>query len=128
MLTETDSRGKVKAHTYEPARGLLLGTSYSDNTTPRAYTYNHLGQLTLVTDAAGVRTLSYNAYGEQESDSLAADNVTLIITDRGCLQIAALDLTRSAHPTHGTPTAGISLCFTPVVPWYSDELNNYVTL
>ena len=81
VLTETDARGKVKAHTYEPARGLLLGTSYSDNTTPRAYTYNHLGQLTQVTDAAGVRTLSYNAYGEQESDSLVADNVTHLITE-----------------------------------------------
>ena len=81
VLTETDARGKVKAHTYEQARGLLLGISYNDSTTPRAYTYNHLGQLTQVTDAAGVRTLSYNAYGEQESDSLVADNVTHLITE-----------------------------------------------
>ena len=81
VLTETDARGKVKAHTYEPARGLLLGTSYSDSTTPRAYIYNHLSQLTQVTDAAGVRTLSYNAYGEQESDSLVADSVTHLITE-----------------------------------------------
>lgn len=65
VLTETDARGKVKAHTYEPARGPLLGTTYSDCTSPRAYTYNHLGQLTQVTDAAGVRTLSYNSYGGQ---------------------------------------------------------------
>ena len=64
VLTETDARGKVKAHTYEPARGLLLGTTYSDSTSPRTYTYNHLGQPTQVTDAAGVRTLSYNAYGD----------------------------------------------------------------
>ena len=81
VLTETDARGKVKAHTYEPARGLLLGTSYSDSTTARAYIYNHLGQPTQVTDAAGVRTLGYNAYGEQESDSLVADSVTHIITE-----------------------------------------------
>ena len=39
VLTVTDARGKVKAHTYEPARGLLLGTTYSDSTTARAYTY-----------------------------------------------------------------------------------------
>ena len=65
VLTETDARGKVKTHTYEPARGLLLGTSYSNCTSPRAYTYNHLGQLTQVTDAAGIRTLSYNSYGGQ---------------------------------------------------------------
>ena len=81
VLTETDARGKVKVHTYEQARGLLLGTSYNDSTSPRAYTYNHLGQPTQVTDAAGVRTLSYNAYGEQESDSLAVDSVTHLITE-----------------------------------------------
>ncbi len=81
VLTETDARGKVKAHTYEPARGLLLGTTYSDSTSHRTYTYNHLGQPTQVTDAAGVRTLSYNAYGEQESDSLVADSVTHLITE-----------------------------------------------
>ena len=81
VLTETDARGKVKTHTYEHARGLLQSTSYSDSTTPRAYTYNHLGQLTQVTDAAGTRTLSYNSYGEQESDSLAADSVTHLITE-----------------------------------------------
>ena len=81
VLTETDARGKVKAHTYEQERGLLLATTYSDSTTPRAYTYNHLGQRTQVTDAAGVRTLSYNSYGEQESDSLVADGATHLITE-----------------------------------------------
>ncbi len=81
VLTETDARGNIKTHSYEPARGLLLGTTYSDSTTPRAYTYNHLGQLTQVSDAAGVRTLGYNAYGEQESDSLVADGVTHLITE-----------------------------------------------
>ncbi len=65
VLTETDARGKVKANTYEPARGPLPGTTYRDSTPPCAYTYNHLGQLTQVTDAAGVRTLSYNSYGGQ---------------------------------------------------------------
>ncbi len=81
VLTETDARGNIKTHTYEHARGLLLGTTYSDSTTPRTFSYNHLGQLTQVTDAAGVRTLSYNAYGEQESDSLAANGVTHLITE-----------------------------------------------
>ena len=81
VLTETDARGKVKAHTYEHARGLLLSTSYNDSTSPRAYAYNHLGQLTQATDAAGVRTISYNAYGEPESDSLVADSVTHLITE-----------------------------------------------
>ncbi len=80
-LTETDARGKVKTHTYEHARGLLLGTTYSDNTPPRTYSYNHLGQLTQVTDTAGTRTIGYNAYGEQESDSLLAGGRTHLVTE-----------------------------------------------
>ncbi len=35
--TVTNARGKVKTHSYETTRGLLLGTSYSDATTPRCY-------------------------------------------------------------------------------------------
>ena len=85
LETETTARGKVKTHSYESARGLLLGTTYSDSTTPRSYAYNHLGQLTQVTDAAGMRTLGYNAYGEQETDSLLADGKThLIHRDARC--------------------------------------------
>ena len=47
----------------------------------RARRYNHLGQLTQVMDAAGVRTISYNQYGEQESDSLVVDGDTHLITE-----------------------------------------------
>ena len=81
LATETDARGNVKTHSYEHARGLLLGTTYSDNTTARSYTYNHLGQLTQVTDDAGIRTIGYNAYGEQETDTLLADEITHLITE-----------------------------------------------
>ena len=81
LATETDARGIVKTHSYEVARGLLLGISYSDTTTARSYTYNHLGQLTQVTDAAGVRTIGYNQYGEQETDSLLAGGKTHLITE-----------------------------------------------
>ncbi|MEE1265425.1 MAG: hypothetical protein UHH87_03975, partial [Akkermansia sp.] len=49
LETETTARGKVKTHSYESARGLLLGTTYSDSATPRSYAYNHLGQLPQVT-------------------------------------------------------------------------------
>ncbi len=49
LETETTARGKVKTHSYESARGLLLSTTYSDSATPRSYAYNHLGQLTQVT-------------------------------------------------------------------------------
>ena len=81
LATETDARGNVKTHSYEHARGLLLGTTYSDTTAPRSYAYNHLGQLTQVTDAAGMRTLGYNHYGEQETDSLLAGGKPHLITE-----------------------------------------------
>ena len=81
LATETDARSLVKTHSYEPARDLLLGTTYSDTTTPRSYAYNHLGQLTQVTDAAGVRSIGYNAFGEQEADSLLAGGKTHLITE-----------------------------------------------
>ena len=102
LATETNARGNVKTHTYEQARGLHLGTTYtlpSQSGTPvssedglpsqsgeaaaagRSFTYNHLGQLVQVIDAAGTRTLGYNSYGEQETDSLLADGVIHLITE-----------------------------------------------
>lgn len=81
LSTETDARGIMKTHSYETARGLLLSTIYSDGTTTTQYTYNHLGQVTQVIDDAGVRTIGYNAYEEQESDSLLAGGVTHFITE-----------------------------------------------
>ena len=75
------ARGVGKTHSYEQARGLLLGTTHSDGTTARAYTYNHLGQLTQVVDDAGTRTIGYNAYNEQESDSLLAGGKTHLVTE-----------------------------------------------
>lgn len=81
LLTETDGRGVVKTHSYEQARGLLLGTTYSDSSTARAYSYNHLGQLTQITDDAGTRTIGYNAYNEQASDSLLAGGKTHLVTE-----------------------------------------------
>ena len=81
LLTEMDGRGVVKTHSYEQARGLLLGTTYSDGTTARTYTYNHLGQLTQVVDDAGTRTIGYNAYNEQSSDSLLAGGKTHLVTE-----------------------------------------------
>ena len=81
LLTEMDGRGVIKTHSYEQARGLLLGTTYSDGTTARAYTYNHLGQLTQVVDDAGTRIIGYNAYNEQETDSLLAGGKTHLVTE-----------------------------------------------
>ena len=76
LASETDARGITKTHSYEQARSSLLGTTYPDGTTARAYTYNHLGQRTQMTDDAGVHTIAYNTYGEQETDSLVAGEKT----------------------------------------------------
>lgn len=94
LLTETDGRGVVKTYSYEHARGLLLGTTYSlpiqssagattcDATIARSFAYNHLGMLTQVIDDAGSRTLTYNSYNEPESDILLAGNITHLITEQ----------------------------------------------
>ncbi|MBR3944470.1 MAG: RHS repeat protein [Akkermansia sp.] len=87
LATETDARGNVKTHSYEPARGLLLGTDYTvvdgtAETSARIFSYNHLGQLTQQVDDAGVRIFSYNVYGERETDSLQAGGVTHLITEQ----------------------------------------------
>ncbi len=86
LATETDARGNVKTHTYEHARGLHLGTTYTvvegtTDTTSRSFTYNHLGQLTQQTDDSGVRTFAFNTYGERESDSLVVDGDTHLVTE-----------------------------------------------
>ena len=86
LATETDARGNVKTHSYEPARGLHLGTDYTvvdgtAETSARIFSYNHLGQLTQQVDDAGVRSYGYNVYGERETDSLLAGGVTHLITE-----------------------------------------------
>ncbi|MDD6812946.1 MAG: hypothetical protein PUD60_00920 [Akkermansia muciniphila] len=81
LSTETSARGLVATYAYEPARGLLTGISYSDETPGIAYSYNHLGMLIQVTDAAGTRSLGYNTYGEAETDSLVAGEKTHLITE-----------------------------------------------
>lgn len=59
LATETDARGNLKMHSYEHARGLHLGTTYTvvdgtAETSDRSFNYNHLGQLTQLTDDSDV--------------------------------------------------------------------------
>ena len=82
LATETNARGIVKTCTYEQARGLLAGISYSDATPGQSFAYDHLGNLTQITDAAGTRTFAYNPYGELETDSLRVGNHTHLITEK----------------------------------------------
>ena len=77
-----NARGTSEIREYDTLTGQLTRVSFSDGSTPsQTYTYNHLGQLIQVTDAAGTRTIGYNEYGEQKTDSLAAGGKTHLITE-----------------------------------------------
>ncbi|MFR1447394.1 MAG: RHS repeat domain-containing protein [Akkermansia muciniphila] len=62
-------------------RNFLVGISYSDATPGQSFAYNHLGQLTQITDAAGTRTFAYNPYGEPETDSLEANGLAWQVSE-----------------------------------------------
>ena len=82
LATETNARGIVKTLSYDAATGQLTGISFSDDETPsQSFAYNILGQLTQVTDAAGTRTIAYNEYSEQQSDSLNSGAHTHLVTE-----------------------------------------------
>lgn len=86
LATKTDARGNVKTYSYELARGLYLGSSYTvvdgtAATTARSFSYNHLGQMTRMVDDAGVRCFGYNSYGEPETDSIDVDGDTHLIIE-----------------------------------------------
>ena len=82
LATETNARGIVKTLSYDAATGQLTGISFSDDETPsQSFAYNILGQLTQVTDAAGTRSIAYNEYSEQQSDSLNSGAHTHLVTE-----------------------------------------------
>ena len=82
LATETNARGIVKTLSYDAATGQLTGISFSDDETPsQSFAYNILGQLTQVTDAAGTRSIAYNEYSEQQSDSLDSGAHTHLVTE-----------------------------------------------
>ena len=62
-------------------RNFLAGISYSDATPDQSFAYNHLGQLTQITDASGTRTFAYNPYGEPETDSLEANGLAWQVSE-----------------------------------------------
>ena len=63
-------------------RNFLVGISYSDATPGQSFVYDHLGQLTQITDAAGTRTFACNPYGELETDNLAANGIAWQVSER----------------------------------------------
>ena len=62
-------------------RNFLVGISYSDATPGQSFAYDHLGNLTQITDAAGTRTFAYNPYGEPETDCLEANGLSWQVSE-----------------------------------------------
>lgn len=71
--THTNARSIVVTYTHDPQTGRLTGVTFSDDTTPQTFAYNHLGQITQITDAAGTRTFTYNEYAEPLQDHIAVN-------------------------------------------------------
>ena len=69
VKTRTWARGPVTTYHYDKS-GLLDSQSYSDGTTPNvAITNNRQGKPAIVTDAAGIHTLTYTADGQLTGDT-----------------------------------------------------------
>ena len=62
-------------------RNFLVGISYSDATPGQSFAYDHLGQLTQITDASGTRTFACNPYGEPETDCLEANGLSWQVSE-----------------------------------------------
>ena len=62
-------------------RNFLAGISYSDATPGQSFAYDHLGQLTQITDASGMRTFACNPYGEPETDCLEANGISWQVSE-----------------------------------------------
>ena len=75
LASLTNARGHVAQHSYQLSTGDLTQVSYNDESTPnQSFAYNHLGQITQLTDGAGTRQFTYDAYGEQEGDSVRVNS------------------------------------------------------
>ena len=68
--TLMDARGVVTTWGYNLKKGVNNSVSYSDSTPGIQYAYNHLNQLTQVTDASGSRVLTYTPCNEPDTDSI----------------------------------------------------------
>lgn len=61
MTTRTWARGVSTTYVYATSTGQMTGQTYSDATPAVSMTYDRLGRITSVTDAAGVRTFSFDS-------------------------------------------------------------------
>lgn len=71
VANTTDARGVRTTYGYDLPKGVNTSVTFSDGTPGIVYTYNHLAQMTRVTDDAGTREFSYNQYNELEAETTA---------------------------------------------------------
>ena len=69
LETLTKARGIVTTYAYAPLTGELISVSHNDGTPGWKFTYNHIGQMTYVRDASGIRECSYDVYGNMIQDT-----------------------------------------------------------
>ncbi|MBT8784321.1 sugar-binding protein, partial [Akkermansia muciniphila] len=74
--TLTDARGVVTTWGYNLKKGVNNSVSYSDSTPGIQYAYNHLNQLTQVTDASGSRVLTYTPCNEPDTDAITIEGAS----------------------------------------------------
>jgi len=67
--TVTKARGIVTTYAYAPLTGELVSVSHSDDTPGWEFSCNHLGQMTFIRDASGLRELSHDSYGRMVRDT-----------------------------------------------------------
>lgn len=64
VASMTDARGVTATYGYDLPKGVNTSVAFSDETPGIAYVYDHLAQMTRVTDDAGTRDFAYNQYNE----------------------------------------------------------------
>ena len=69
LKTLTKARGIVTTYAYTPLTGKLISVTHNDGTPGWQFSYNHLGQMTSVQDASGLRELTYDAFGRMIQDT-----------------------------------------------------------
>ncbi|WP_354833507.1 hypothetical protein ABGM91_02790 [Akkermansia muciniphila] len=67
--TVTKARGVVTTYAYAPLTREFVSVSHSDDTPGWEFSCNHLGQMTFIRDASGLRELSHDSYGRMVRDT-----------------------------------------------------------
>lgn len=82
LVESTDARGIVTTRAYAPLTGDIVSIEYSDGTPSKEFAYNYLGLLSRVTDESGTRTLTYNQYGENESERVEVGGIGITVEEK----------------------------------------------